>query len=254
MNFDGPKEERAHRRVSPTLIRIAVIDDDVDLLKVIRARLTEEEGFAPVLLFSDAREAFRKVRNRSVDVALVDLIIPGDSGLRIIRKIVRAKYARTVLAYSASTDPDMILEAIRAGADGYWVKSGDLDALKQALRRAVAGDPVVSALAFRTIKAQIQNPPHPLRFEVLSPAETNVLALATEGLGCFEIARRLQISIHTVYVHNKRILRKLQVPDRLAAIAKFRRYQEAVPILPDAPISADSTSSVALGSEVVESD
>jgi DNA-binding NarL/FixJ family response regulator len=212
------------------MIRIAVIDDDADLLKLIGVRLAQDKDFSQVLLFSDSRKAFKKLGARPVDVALVDLIIPGDSGLRIIRKIVQSRSAKTVLAYSSSTEPEMILEAIRAGADGYWVKSGDLDALEQALHRAIAGDPVVSPQAYQTIRAQIQSPPHPLRFDSLSPSETNVLALASEGLACLEIAKRLQVSIHTVYVHNKRILKKLQVPDRLAAIARYRGRRESMPM------------------------
>lgn len=252
MNADRSKTKKTPRKVPPAVIRIAVIDDDVDLLKLIGARLTEKGGFAQVLLFSDSRKAFKKIGSRPVDVALVDLIIPGDSGLRIIRKIVQSRYAKTVLAYSSSTEPEMILEAIRAGADGYWVKSGDLVALEQALHRAIAGDPVVSPQAYQTIRAQIQSPPHPLRFDCLSPSETNVLALASEGLACLEIAKRLQVSIHTVYVHNKRILKKLHVPDRLAAIARFRRHPEALPKPSNAAATNGPSSSVAVAADVLQ--
>lgn len=206
-----------------TLVSVAVIDDDTDLLHLIGQRLDSARGFASPLLFNESKRAFKKLHARPVDVALVDLMLPGDSGLRIIRRLVESQSARTVVAYSASTEPRMMLEAIRAGAVGYWVKSGDFDALEMALNRAISGEPIISPLAYQTILAEIQSPPHPLRFDSLSRAETNVLALAAEGLACREIAARLQVSIHTIYVHNKRILKKLGVPDRLAAIARFRR-------------------------------
>lgn len=204
------------------VIRVAVIDDDNDLLQIIGARLSPAEGFAAPLLFTSSKNAFKKLAVRPVDVALVDLVIPGDSGLRIIRRLVETGRAKTVLAYSSATDPETMLEALRAGAIGYWVKSGDLDALESALQRAIRGEPVISAEPYHMMLSQIQSAPRPSKFHVLSRAETTVLALAAEGFSCAEIAKRLQVSIHTVYVHNKRILKKLEVPDRLAAIARYR--------------------------------
>jgi DNA-binding NarL/FixJ family response regulator len=204
------------------VIRVAVIDDDNDLLQIIGARLNPALGFAAPLLFTSSKNAFKKLALRPVDVALVDLVIPGDSGLRIIRRLVETGRAKTVLAYSSATDPETMLEALRAGAIGYWVKSGDLDALESALLRAIRGEPVISAEPYHMMLSQIQSAPRPSKFHVLSRAETTVLALAAEGFSCAEIAKRLQVSIHTVYVHNKRILKKLEVPDRLAAIARYR--------------------------------
>jgi DNA-binding NarL/FixJ family response regulator len=237
MKLQRNSPQKMIKKVRTALIDVAVIDDDTDLLQLIGDRLASAKGFATPLLFSDSKRALKKLHVRPVDVALVDLMLPGDSGVRVIRRLVESQSAKTVVAYSASTEPSMMLEAIRAGAVGYWVKSGDFGALEAALNRAVHGEPIISPAAYQTILAQIQSPPHPLRFDSLSRSETNVLALAAEGLACREIAARLQVSIHTVYVHNKRILKKLGVPDRLAAIARFRVH----PVLKDPAMSADTS-------------
>jgi DNA-binding NarL/FixJ family response regulator len=224
MNRQITPKKKLRARPRAGVVSLAVIDDDTDLLQLIGNRLASAKGFAPPLLFTESKRALKRLQERPVDVALVDLVIPGDSGFRIIRRLVESQSAKMVVAYSASTEPSMMLEAIRVGAVGYWVKSSDFAALEAALNRAVHGEPIISAAAYQTMLAQIQSPPHPPRFDSLSRCETNVLALAAEGLACREIAARLQVSIHTIYVHNKRILKKLGVPDRLAAIARFRTH------------------------------
>lgn len=203
-------------------IRVAIIDDDLDLLRLLELVIEATPGFAKPLVFSDAKTAFRKLANTSLDFALVDLAIPGDSGLRLIRRFVESRQAAQVVAFTGSDDEPTVLEALKAGASGYWVKTESLVDLTQALERAHRGEPLLSPAAYQAILSRIQGPPRPSVFENLSKAETAVLALTTEGLSCGDIAKRLQVSVHTVYVHNKRILKKLGVPSRTEAIARFR--------------------------------
>ena len=207
---------------APSQIRVAIIDDDVDLLRLLEMVIEAMPGFAKPLVFSDAKTAFRKLANIPLDFALVDLAIPGDSGLRLIRRFVESRQASQVVAFTGSDDEPTVLEALKAGASGYWVKTESLVELTQALQRAHRGEPLLSAVAYQAILSRIQGPPRPSVFENLSKAETAVLALTAEGLSCGDIAQRLQVSVHTVYVHNKRILKKLGVPSRTEAIARFR--------------------------------
>lgn len=212
---------------APPKIRVAIIDDDVDLLRLLELVLEATPGFAKPLVFSDAKTAFRKLANTPLDFALVDLAIPGDSGLRLIRRFVESRQAARVVAFTGADDESTVLEALKAGASGYWVKTESLVDLTQAVERAYRGEPLLSAAAYQAILSRIQGPPRPSVFGNLSKAETAVLALTTEGLSCGDIAKRLQISVHTVYVHNKRILKKLGVPNRTEAIARFREESKA---------------------------
>ena len=207
-------------------IRIAFIDDDEDVLRLVEAALIRAGGFAQPLTFKDPKTAFRKLARRELDVALVDLNIPGDSGIRMIRRLVESRKVAYVIAFSAANDEASILEALRVGAKGYWDKAGGLDGLIEAMRKIWIGGALLSPAAYQVILNQVQSPPRAPKFQLLSRAETTVLSLAAEGLSCAEIASRLQISIHTVYVHNKKILKKLGVGDRLAAIARFRDQAE----------------------------
>lgn len=208
-------------------IRIAVIDDEEDVLRLVEGALIRAGGFAQPLVFKDPKTAFRKLARRELDVALVDLHIPGDSGIRMIRRLVESRNVGCVIAFSVSNDEASILEALRVGAKGYWDKAGGLDGLIEAMRKIWIGGAVLSPAAYQVILHQLQRPPRAPKFQLLSRAETTVLALAAEGLSCAEIANQLQISIHTVYVHNKKILKKLGVGDRLAAIARFRDQAES---------------------------
>jgi DNA-binding NarL/FixJ family response regulator len=207
-------------------IRIAFIDDDEDVLRLVEAALIRAGGFAQPLTFKDPKTAFRKLARRELDVVLVDLNIPGDSGIRMIRRLVESRKVAYVIAFSAANDEASILEALRVGAKGYWDKAGGLDGLIEAMRKIWIGGALLSPAAYQVILSQVQSPPRAPKFQLLSRAETTVLSLAAEGLSCAEIASRLQISIHTVYVHNKKILKKLGVGDRLAAIARFRDQAE----------------------------
>ncbi len=208
-------------------IRVAIIDDDADLLRLLQTVLAATPGFAVPLVFSDSKTAFRKLARTRIDMALVDLTIPGDSGLRLIRKFVESGRVPHVVAFTSSDDEVSILEALRAGAKGYWVKSASLDDLVEALQRASRGEPMLSRVAYQAILSRIQGPARPSKFQNLSKTETNVLALTADGLSCGDISKRLQVSVHTIYVHNKRILKKLGVESRSAAIALFREQAES---------------------------
>ncbi len=211
----------------PGLIRVAIIDDDADLLRLLQSVLASTPGFAVPLVFSDSKTAFRKLARSRIDMALVDLTIPGDSGLRLIRKFVESGHVPHVVAFTSSDDEVSVLEALKAGAKGYWVKSASPDELVGALQRASRGEPMLSRAAYQAILSRIQGPARPSKFQNLSKTETNVLALTADGLSCGDISKRLQVSVHTIYVHNKRILKKLGVESRSAAIALFREQAES---------------------------
>lgn len=204
-------------------ISLAVIDDDRQLLSLIGTHFENYPGFAPPILFDDGQAALQKLARRKADVALVDLLLPGDSGLRVIRRIAERGLARQIIAFTHCDDDATVSEALASGATGYLLKGMPLNELASGLIRCLKGDPIVSAPVLRTLIAKYHKPPPPSVAELLSPAELRVIELGAAGHDCKTVASLLGLSVATVYVHNKRIAKKLGVPNRLAAIVKFQQ-------------------------------
>ncbi|MFM8421814.1 MAG: response regulator [Verrucomicrobiota bacterium] len=203
-------------------VSLAIIDDDRQLLSLIGTHFEQYPGFAPPMLFADGKVALQKLARRKVDIALVDLLLPGDSGLRVIRRIAEKGLARQIIAFTNCDDDATIGEALSAGATGYLLKGMPLGELASRLVRCLKGEPVVSAPVLRSLIARYRKPKPLSMGDILSPAELRVLELGAAGHDCKTVAALLGLSVATVYVHNKRIAKKLGVPNRLAAIVKFQ--------------------------------
>ena len=196
-------------------VSLAIIDDDRQLLSLIGTHFEQYPGFAPPMLFADGKMALQKLARRHVDIALVDLLLPGDSGLRVIRRIAEKGLARQIIAFTNCDDDATIGDALASGATGYLIKG-------MPLVRCLKGEPVVSPPVLRSLIARYRKPKPVGLEDILSPAELRVLELGAAGHDCKTVATLLGLSVATVYVHNKRIAKKLGVPNRLAAIVKFQ--------------------------------
>lgn len=182
------------------------------------ARDLTERGFDVVATASDAEQAVRIARTTRPDVVLMDLNLASTSGVDAITRITGELPATRVLVLSASGEQDDVLQALKAGASGYLVKSASVDELVEAVRRTAAGDAVFNAgLAglvlgeYRRMAAggAAANTPR------LSERETDVLRLVAKGLTARQIADRLVLSHRTVENHVQSTLRKLQLHNRV---------------------------------------
>ena len=204
-------------------ISLAILDDDRQLLALMAAHFENYPGFAPAILFDNGQTALQKLARRKVDVALVDLLLPGDSGIRVIRRLAERGLARQIIAFTNCDDDANIADALSSGATGYLIKGMPLGELATGIIRCLKGEPFVSAPVLRSMIARYRKPVPPSLADVLSPAELRVLELGAAGHDCKTVASLLGLSVATVYVHNKRIAKKLGVPNRLAAIVKFQQ-------------------------------
>ncbi|GAA4397916.1 response regulator transcription factor [Tsukamurella soli] len=150
-------------------------------------------------------------------VVLMDMNLPDGDGAAGTRLVLRQAPGAAVLILSASDERDDVVEAVKAGALGYLVKSASADELVAAVRAGAAGHPVFTpGLAglvlgeFRRMAAQPE-PPGP----ALTPRETEVLRLVAKGLSAKQIANRLTLSHRTVENHVQSTLRKLQLGNRV---------------------------------------
>ncbi len=212
----------------PGDLSIAIVDDDPMVCEMIGGFFGEKARFSHVLAFQDAKSAFGPLARRHVDVALIDLYLQGDSGLHCIRRLAKSRNASLIIAYTSSEEPKMIERALQEGAHGYLLKSEKLPFVLDRILRAMAGEPALSAAITRTLIGRVQSQgPNRARLDKLTSQENRVLALTADGLACKAVAEKLGLSVNTVYLYNKRMMKKLGVATRLAAVQLFREAQAA---------------------------
>ncbi len=216
--------------MNDTPLRVLIVDDHA----VVREGLARILGAAGVGWTvgeaSGGFQALEWLRREPVDIAIVDLSMPGMSGLDLIRRI-RAEFGATrVLVLSMHAEEQYALRAFKAGATGYVTKDGAAAELVGAVRKVAGGGAYVTAsLAERVImqlNGAVERAPH----ERLSDRELEVLRRLVAGERITDIAEALHLSVKTVSTHKSRILDKLQLPTTAALI----RYGMEHGLTPDA--------------------
>lgn len=204
-------------------LRIVIVEDDESLASLLVEHLAEDSRFAPPRSYSQSRSGVSGVKEFRPHAVLVDLRLNGSSGFDCIRRI-RAECPPTkVLAFTASDDQESILGALKAGAEGYLVKGRGPREVADSLVAVCSGTPVLSDTVLPKVIASFHRSAPAASSLDLTPMEQAVLDYTANGLDCKEIARNFGISVHTIYIHNKNIIRKLRVTNRHAAAALWRQ-------------------------------
>jgi DNA-binding NarL/FixJ family response regulator len=211
----------ARRSAAP--LRIVIVEDDEALAGLLVEHLEGDSRFARPRTYSHARSGVSGVKEFHPHVVLVDLRLKGSSGFDCIRRI-RAECPPTrVLAFTASADEESVFGALKAGAEGYLVKGLSLREVADALVAVCSGVSVISNAVLPKVIASFHRPEPAGPRTVLTPTEQAVMDFTIQGLDCKTIARHLGISVHTIYIHNKNIIRKLRVTNRHEAAALWRQ-------------------------------
>jgi DNA-binding NarL/FixJ family response regulator len=199
-------------------ISVMVVDDH-PMWRDAVARDLAERGFEVRATAPDGDAAVRIARTVRPDVVLMDLNLGATSGVSATRAITGELAETRVLVLSASGEHKDVLEAVKAGAAGYLVKSASAQELVDAVRRTAAGDPVFTAglagLVLGEYRRMAEAPPSGEPPPQLTERETDVLRLVAKGLTSRQIAKRLVISHRTVENHVQSTLRKLQLHNRV---------------------------------------
>lgn len=206
---------------------VYLVDDHELFLTGVRTEL--EKDFDVVGWSSDVDQAIEGIRDKSPDVVLVDVHMPGGGGLAVVKNIMEDEPASPrFLALSVSDDAEDVIAMIRAGARGYVTKSIAPGDLVDAISRVKAGDAVFSPrLAGFVLDAFADAVPgnHDPELDQLTNREQEVLRQIARGYSYKQVAKRLSISVKTVETHVSAVLRKLQLSSRyeLARWASDRR-------------------------------
>jgi DNA-binding NarL/FixJ family response regulator len=196
-------------------IRVLIADDHAIVRQGIRQVLDGTEGIQVVGEAGDGIEAFTRAQELVPDVVVLDVSMPGESGLDVAKRLKRALPATRVLMLSVYDNTEFVLEAVRAGADGYLLKDSSPSDLRGAIRKVVAGESAFSAAAARQLSTALreeeENREKAERIASLTPREVDVLRHVVSGRTNKETAAALGISHRTVETHRENILKKLGV-------------------------------------------
>jgi DNA-binding NarL/FixJ family response regulator len=206
--------------VSNELIRVLVVDDHAVVRQGLRMFLSPEVGFEVVGEAADGEEAIEQARALRPDIVLMDLLLPGMSGIDATAAIRAELPDIEVVVLTSVVEDGAIVHAVRAGAIGYVLKVASGEELRVAIRAATAGQFQLSPEAAHLLLEWIRLPSNP---DGLTKREIDVLGKLAEGKANKEIARELHLSQETVKTYVKRILGKLGVQTRTQAAVQAVR-------------------------------
>ena len=199
-------------------IRVMVVDDHPMWRDAVERDLVAA-GLDVVGVAANGNEALARFPAARPNVLVLDLQIPGPNGVEVTSEVVKLDPSVRVLILSASGEQADVLEAVKAGATGYLVKSASREELLDAVRRVARGDtvftPGLAGLVLGEYRRLLDAPADDASAPKLTERETEVLRLVAKGMSYKQIAGRLFLSHRTVQNHVQNTLRKLQMHNRV---------------------------------------
>jgi DNA-binding NarL/FixJ family response regulator len=197
------------------LIRVLVADDHAVVREGIRHVLSPEHGFEVVGEASSGPEAVARAEALRPDVALLDISMPGGTGLDATPELLARVPSVHILVLSVHDSEEYVLQCVRAGAHGYLLKDSSPAQLREAVRAVHAGDAFFSAAVARrlseALRSDVERASRANRLDTLTPREREVLGGIAVGETNKAIAARLGISPRTVETYRESLMRKLEI-------------------------------------------
>jgi DNA-binding NarL/FixJ family response regulator len=211
----------------PTCPVVWIVEDHEPLRRNLQRLCSSARQLACSATFASAEAMLKELRaaddTAKPDVMLMDVGLPGRSGLDALADVIALAPDCRVVILTVFEDEKKISDSIRAGACGYLLKTARPDDIVAAIHEAAnGGSPMSPAIASSVVKllAKLMKPSTPV---ALSPREREMLALIVDGLTAKEMADRLDVSVHTIDTHTRHLFRKLGVHSRAAAAARALR-------------------------------
>ncbi|MFZ7110987.1 MAG: response regulator [Desulfatiglandales bacterium] len=195
--------------------RVVIAEDHAILRRGLQSMLNAEGEMTVVGEAEDGLKAIRVIKEMEPDLAILDLSMPKMNGISVILEVKKTCANTKILALTMHREEDYVLEAFRSGADGYCLKSSDLDELLMAIRAVLSGKQYVSPEISGKILEGYLESQRTIRtrssWDTLTIREKEVLKLVGEGYQNKEIADYLCISVKTVEKHRANIMQKLDL-------------------------------------------
>jgi DNA-binding NarL/FixJ family response regulator len=220
------------RESGVAMVKVLLADDHQIVRQGLRAILKTEPDFQLVGEAGDGLETVRLTEKLHPDVVVLDLMMPGLTGLEVTRQLSKRAPSTRIVILSMHSNVAYVVEAMRAGAMAYVLKESGAEELVQAIRAVVAGKRYFSSpLSEKALGAYIEKAEESVLdpYHTLTAREREVLQLTAEGLSGTEISERLYISPRTVETHRANLMRKLGVRNQKELI-RYALERKIVPM------------------------
>lgn len=205
-------------------LKVVIADDHSVVRQGIRGVLEAIEGLEVVGEAGDGDEALEMVAELKPDVVVLDVNMPGKTGLEVTTQLRQDGHSARVLILSMHDDPEYVLQAVRSGADGYVLKDAAPAELRDAVEAVREGREYFTARVTQQLsvglRQEIEEEQLRTRLDSLTNRETEVLLHVAEGMTNREIGEKLEISPRTVETHRERVMDKL----RIRTVAGLTRF------------------------------
>ena len=215
--------------MSPSTIRVFLVDDQTLVRQGIRSLLALAEGIEVVAESADGKQAMELIPGAAPDVVLMDMRMPVMSGLEALQAMGRAGNLPPTIILTTFDDDALVLAGIKAGAKGYLLKDVSLEQLVSAIQAVAAGGSLVQPAVTQRLLSGLEHMRNEFvsldRPDPLTDRETEILRLMASGFSNKEIANSLGVAEGTIKNHVSNILSKLGVRDRTRAVLKAFELQ-----------------------------
>lgn len=206
------------------VITVAIVEDEAGVRSSLAQILKTASDVRCVAVYENGEGAIRELPKLAPQVAILDINLPGMSGVECVRHIAEKSPGTQIMMLTVYDHNDAIFDSLAAGAHGYLVKPVRAAELLAAVRDVHSGGaPMTSNIARRVVQAFKRPAAGQAKpgIEALSPREAEVLELLTQGYLYKEIAKKMGVSYHTIHAHVRKIYEKLQVQSRAQAVAVY---------------------------------
>jgi NarL family two-component system response regulator LiaR len=208
------------------MIQVAVVEDLDDYRDGLVNLIKWNKEYECIGAFATAEEAIKHLPSLKPHVAIIDIGLPGKSGIELVEYIHKTIPATLCMMCTAYDEDEKVFKALKAGAYGYLIKSASPAEILEAIQKLASGGSPMSSDVARKVITSFQTQPHSpgIGTDTITAREKEVLDLLSKGLLYKEIASRLSIRIDTVKRHCFNIYEKLHVNNRTEAINKYHRH------------------------------
>jgi DNA-binding NarL/FixJ family response regulator len=208
---------------------VAIVEDNAVMRNTFRQWIEAASGFKCVFACATAEEALTEIPRLKPDVVLMDVHLPGESGIACTAQLKEKLPGVQVIIVTVYRNHELIFQALQAGACGYLLKRSSPEELLKAINEVRSGGaPMTSEIARMLVEAFQRKPATLTAGDGLTQRESEILDLLSEGLSNKEIADRVKVSYDTVRAHLRHIYEKLHVRGRTEAVRKYLKSPGSV--------------------------